>query len=709
MPNQNKKPPSSGRKQADQDIQNRVRQLEAVAALGQLALASKEITSFMDQTVKTISQILGAAFCKILELQADGQGLRLRSGVGWKPGVVGNAVVGAERASQAGYTLLIKKPVIVEDLRTDTRFTGPSLLIDHGAISGLSVIISGQDCPYGVLGVHTKEKRRFTKDDIHFIQSVANILANAIECGRTHDRLREEKEFSENLINSSVDGILAFDRDCRYTIWNKGMERISGYGNEKVLGQCAFDVFPFLKETGEDRHFFMALEGRHTRSEDRPYNVPGSGRSGFFSGHYAPLYGNEGEVVGGLAVIRDMTERKKLEVELLQSRNLRSIGQLAGGFAHEFNNLLTPIIGHLECALEQSAQQPALQASLIPANKAAVRAAALTQELLAFGRQNPLQLRSQDLHAIAEEAVHLLRQTIDRRIVLNLVSPKGLWPVLMDAHQIHQVILNLCINARDALDEHLREQSPRPPFIRLTLTNVHLDDAASKIRSDAKTGDFVCLSVSDNGPGIPKADRPRLFEPFFTTKEVGRGTGLGLASSYGIVKNHNGWIGLADSNGEGSTFEVYLPRTQEPVVPKPRQRVYARETQGNETILVVDDDALIRELARTALEMRGYSVLTAESGDQAYTIFKQARGRIPLVVLDLSLPGQSGWEVLRHLRSLDPGLKVIISSGHDVSGPVEDLQDIGAVAILPKPYTPRALLQMIRDTLDHIRDPLDHN
>ncbi|MFQ5598011.1 MAG: PAS domain S-box protein [Nitrospiria bacterium] len=541
-------------------------------------------------------------------------------------------------------------------------------------------------------------KRNAKGEIIGFI----SIINDITERKRGEEILRESEARFRTIFEQSSDSILLVDiENGRIVAFNEKAHRNLGYTRGEFAGLKMDDL-----ETHDSE---QKIHGRIK-------NLKCNGSDTFLSRHRTKK-GSVRDIqvtisqitLSGkkyfLVICRDITERKQLEDQLLQTQKLKSVGQLAGGIAHEFNNLLTPIIGHLESALAQSADRPKMKETLLPAEKAARRAAALTKELLAFSRQNPLDLQNQDLSAIAEEAVHLLRQTINRRIEMTIESQESLRPVLIDADQIHQVIMNLCINARDALLEGLDEGRDGQPAIRIKIANLHLDEAFSQRHPGASAGDYVCLSVSDNGPGIDEATQQHLFEPFFTTKEVGRGTGLGLASSYGIVKNHKGWIDMKSTKGQGATFEIYLPRSEQPLAQTPRPLADHAETGGSETILFVDDDELIRGMAQTALEMRGYKVLLAESGDRTLEIFREKHAEIQLVILDLTMPRQSGWEVLRRLRSLAPALKVILSSGHDISGQAKDPKDLEAVAMLPKPYTPRDLVKKVRDILDRDDPP----
>ena len=314
---------------------NRAEQQALIARLGQQALESHDLDTLMQNLVAEVAETLQVDYVKVLELDEDA--LLLKVGVGWQEGLVGNAKVGTESDSQAGFTLVSNEPVIVENLATETRFDGPALLRDHEVVSGISVIVKGDEAPYGVLGVHTKTPRTFTQDDVSFVQAVANVLAQAVRRDKAEtalknlntelesrveirtSELQSEKEFSEQLIESSVDGILAFDTELRYTVFNEGMRRISGVGAEAALGNLTYEVFPFLEEIGELTVQRATLRGERSVRLDEPYTIPQTGRSGFFEAHYAPLRSSAGEIIGGLAVVRDTTERKNAEDELRAS------------------------------------------------------------------------------------------------------------------------------------------------------------------------------------------------------------------------------------------------------------------------------------------------------------------------------------------------------------------------------------------------------
>lgn len=532
------------------------------------------------------------------------------------------------------------------------------------------------------------------------------------------EALRESSQFSQQIIANAREGIIVYDRELRYLVWNPFMEEMTGLRAEKMLGKRPRDLpAVFQQEHGKiliskkdaegiETNLRRAMTGETFTYLDVPFAITQSGMTGWASAQYGPFRNAQGDIVGVIAIIRDITERKRLEEQLRQAQKLEAIGQLAGGIAHEFNNMLTAIIGNLDLALEQidpgSQPRPMLSSALQAANRAAV----LTQQLLSFSHRTEPDLRPVCLGAIMDEAARLLRQTIDRRIQVIVQTAEGLWATLADATQLHQVIMNLCVNARDSLLERLNPASGQAvpsgwePRIVLAADNVRIDAAYRQSHPDARPGEFVRLSVSDNGGGIDESIRERIFEPFFTTKEVGRGTGLGLAAVYGIVKQHEGWIELSSVKNEETRFNVYFRRSDRPADSISPDATHEEVAPGSETILFVDDEEAIRRLGRTVLESHGYTVLCAEDGEEAIEIFRRERDRIRLVVLDLTMPRLSGREVLRQLLHLDPNMRVLISSGHNAPSDPGPLQELGMIEYVPKPYRPDALARSVRKLLD---------
>jgi signal transduction histidine kinase/ActR/RegA family two-component response regulator len=398
---------------------------------------------------------------------------------------------------------------------------------------------------------------------------------------------------------------------------------------------------------------------------------------------------------------QEIAERTRLEQQLLQAQKMEALGQLAGGIAHDFNNLLTVIMGNLSLARIQSGTDGKVASLLQAAEQGTHRASELTRQLLAVGRRTFNMPQKLDLHEVVLEVVQILRRTIDPRIVIETPASEVIWYVYADSGQMFQALMNLCVNARDAMPDGGR--------LRIALENVSRK-ATGKTSStmESPPGSFVRLTVSDTGTGMDVDTCGRIFEPFFTTKEVGKGTGLGLAMVYGIVTQNKGTITVDSRPGRGSRFIIELPRYVEDVGPEEVPAALVTDDEhteadlegSGETILVVEDEDAIRRLARKVLEQLGYLVLEAEDGLQGVTIYEQEHRRIAAVILDLTMPKKSGLEVLASIRRLNSGARVILSSGYSAAARKLDLPALGVMAFLQKPYVPNELARTLRNVLD---------
>jgi signal transduction histidine kinase len=404
-----------------------------------------------------------------------------------------------------------------------------------------------------------------------------------------------------------------------------------------------------------------------------------------------PVHDEAGQVTGSVHLFADITERKRLEEQLRQAQKMEAIGRLAGGVAHDFNNLLTAITGNAGLVMAEMAPGDPHRESLATIEKAAWRAAELTRQLLGFARQNMLFLKPVDLRRSALEAVTFLRRTIDPRITVEVRAGADLWTVQADPSSVNQVLMNLSLNACDAM--------PAGGRLLLETENVAVDDTYARERLEARAGEFVRLRVRDTGHGIPVDILPRIFDPFFTTKEVGKGTGLGLAMVFGIVKQHRGWIDCTSVVGQGTVFDVYLPRADGGQAATGERKVLAVTRGGHETILLVDDKAMIRDLGRTVLQTYGYQVLLAEDGLQAVDIYRREKDRIDLVVLDLTMPNLSGRDALRELIQINPKVRVLFASGYSAEY-LPEIDTEHVLGFLSKPYRAQDLANMIRKVLD---------
>ena len=398
-------------------------------------------------------------------------------------------------------------------------------------------------------------------------------------------------------------------------------------------------------------------------------------------------------------IISDITERKraeeeqaKLEAQLNQAQRMESVGRLAGGVAHDFNNMLGVIIGHAEIAMDQIDPDQPLHADLQEIRNAANRSADLTRQLLAFARKQVISPKVLDINETVEGMLKMLRRLIGEDIHLTWLPGANLWPVRVDPSQIDQILANLCINARDAI----------AGVGKLTIEtgNISFDEGYCTDHADFVPGDFVLLVVSDNGCGMDKKTIDKIFEPFFTTKEVGKGTGLGLATVYGIVKQNNGFINVYSELGQGTTFRIYLPRHAGATEEKRTEAGAAQLKLGQETILLVEDELVLLELNKFILERLGYQVLAAGTPGEAIRLAEEYTGEIHLLMTDVVMPEMNGQDLARKMMSLSPHLKCLFTSGYtaDVIAHHGVLDE--GVHFIQKPFSRKDLATKIREVLD---------
>lgn len=403
--------------------------------------------------------------------------------------------------------------------------------------------------------------------------------------------------------------------------------------------------------------------------------------------------GPNGVVLARLYMFRDLTEQRQLQEELRQAQKMEAVGRLAGGIAHDFNNLLTGILGNLSMADMEPAGSPHRDELIHSARLAAQRASELVRQLLSFSRRSQLRLQPVDVNQVVEEVHSLLRHSADPRIELVGELESKIWRVRADAIQIQQVLMNLCVNAIDAM--------PQGGQLKLKTANVRITAEQAKQWLDAKPGEYVRVSVSDQGHGMSQEVQSHLFEPFFTTKEPGKGTGLGLAMSYGIIRQHDGWITCYSELNRGTTFHIFLPRLVGEL---------AEETQGvrpepvrggNERVLVVDDEPAVRAVVIAILQRYGYSVMQAAHGEEALHLLEQMGDKPDVVILDMTMPKLSGAETLRRLRQRYPKLPVIISSGYPIDlDSFEREAGVRPDGVVQKPYEIQLFAKTLRDVLD---------
>jgi two-component system, cell cycle sensor histidine kinase and response regulator CckA len=507
---------------------------------------------------------------------------------------------------------------------------------------------------------------------------------------RAESNLRESEERFRSLIDTARDVIFTATPRGVITSLNQAFESSTGWSRAEWLGKTYYDLFHSEDVDGSRQYFIQALEG--VKVPVREIRIHRKG-GGYVIGEFTITPQRErGKVIGLIGVARDVTERKRLEDQYRHAQKMESLGTLAGGIAHDFNNILAIILGHASL-IPRNQGNPAKQtANIDSVIQASHRGAALVRQLLTFASKSDILFESVQLNDVVTETTRLLGETFPKTINVRLQLEKNLPSIFADPNQLHQLLLNLCINARDAM--------PRGGALSITTTLLGGDTLSGQFpNAGAKT--YVVLQVSDTGHGMDPATKRRIFEPFFTTKEKGKGTGLGLATVYGIVESHGGFVDVDSEVGVGSTFHVYFP-TQ--VIGEENaealQASFDDVPGGTETILVVEDEEMLRDMLKTVLLSRGYEVLTASDGIEAVEIYSLHRESIDLIVADIGLPRLAGSEVFLRLKQNNPGIRVVLASGFIEPGLRVEMMKAGAKEIIQKPYQPNDVLRTVRKALD---------
>ena len=511
---------------------------------------------------------------------------------------------------------------------------------------------------------------------------------------RAEEALRQSEARLGGIVDIAGDAIISVDESQHIQLFNRAAETIFGYATEEVIGQPLDILLPsrFVEAHGQHIREF-AQSSDTARQMGEPLEIFGRRKDGKdFPAEASISKLHLGSEAVFTVILRDITQRKSLERQLLQAQKMEAVGRLAGGVAHDFNNLLTAILGSSDLLLEDlGPDDPHIQ-EVQEIKQAAHRAAALTHQLLAFSRQQVLAPRILDLNTVVANVDKMLRRLIREDIDLRTVLASELGAVQADPGQLEQVITNLAVNARDAM--------PNGGKLTIETANAELDGPYAQDHLPTRPGRYVLLAMSDTGIGMNEEVKAHIFEPFFTTKEKGKGTGLGLATVYGIVKQSGGYIWVYSEPGRGTTFKIYLPRveaTPEPLAPQPVRSI---SPHGSETVLVVEDQDEVRKLTRRVLEARGYTVLVAANGTEALQVAQAHAGPIHLLATDVVMPGMSGREVSLRLAPARPQMKVLYLSGYtDESITRHGVLEPG-IAFLQKPFTADALARKAREVLD---------
>lgn len=581
----------------------------------------------------------------------------------------------------SGLTSLVvsrKEPLLIRNLAEEQDRLPTPLLWGTMRLPGswLGVPMCIGERLVGVICVQSYTPNAYNEEDEQLLRTIADQVALAVERARLYEAISESEVKHRLLLQSIRSPVVALSRELTVLYCNEAYAELLGCTPEELEGRPLLEFAPSFAKTRSYAAYLRVLE------TGQPESVEGRMGNAILRAWVYPT------PWGILAIAEDVTERRRLEELLRQTQKMEAIGTLAGGIAHDFNNLLTGILGYASVLQQEVPPDSVLYRDLGAIVDSATRASELTQQLLTVARSSlQREWKPLDVNRLVQEVVGLVQRAMDPSIVVRLHLAEALRAVEGDAGQLHQTLLNLCLNARDAM--------PNGGDLTIETANVELSEEEARSIPDLRAGPYVVVSVTDTGVGMDASVRERIFEPFFTTKEHGRG--LGLAMAYGIVRAHGGTIHVYSELGHGSTFKVYLPAQQgTPATVPGRPRELPR---GRETILVVDDEESVRAVLRRMLERAGYTVLEAPDGRAALQLYRERAGTIHLVILDLTMPGLGGRETLRRLKELDPNARVLVSSGYSENGRAGEVASLGACGFLQKPFHIATVLQKVREAL----------
>jgi signal transduction histidine kinase/CheY-like chemotaxis protein/HAMP domain-containing protein len=633
------------RDEAERKFLNRAMQQTAVAAVGQCALTNRDLAVIYEQAVYRVAEMFAVEYAMLFQRLPNGQ-LYPLAVYGLAPKITGETTLLHQKPAHMPWTAETGEVSVINDWSVETQFAKSPLLAELGVVSGAAVAIPTRDKPFGVLAVHTTHLREFSPDDVQFMLAVANVVGMATE------RIRAETE-TEKLaafVKENPNAALEITADGEVTYFNDAAEKLATVLGQEHPKYILPEQFPkIVRECLDVNH---GQTGRLTKIGSHTiawsfHPLPDSG--------VVHCYGE------------DITARLSLEAQLLQSEKMKTFGQFAAGIAHDFNNMLTIIQGHASKLLTDATLSAETKESLAQVYSAGDRAAKLTRQLLLTSRKNVMQPRLLDLREVVGSTSQMLDRLVGETIELRFKSPAVLPLVHADQSMIEQVVMNLASNARDAM--------PAGGTLIVEISETFIGPEYTTLHPEAAEGHHVKLEVTDTGCGMDDATRARIFEPFFTTKDIGKGTGLGLATVFNIARQHNGWVEVLSQPGCGSTFIVYLPAITQslPLTQSAAPPTASPIVGGNERILIVEDEEMLRELAREILRDSGYQILEAASGREA---------------------------LAERLVAETPQLKVIFMSGYTSDDVSAELLERTNASFIQKPYGHAELTKIVRDCLD---------
>jgi PAS domain S-box-containing protein len=671
---------------------------EAIARIGRIITSSMDIDTIYEQFAGEVSRLIpldgisialinyGEATVKTVYVS----GLEIPGRT--KGDIIPLAGTPTERVMHSRSGIIVPM-----DNRDELQSQIPSLLVDYdtGIRSRIVVPLVYQDEVIGGLHIRSFKSCSYSKRDLTLAESIGSQIAGAIANVQTLEALRKSEEQYRRIVETTAEGICVVDQDRTITYVNKRCSEMLGYNLDEMKGASLLSFMfqedlpdALLKRDRRGPGVSDQFERRFRRKDGSTLWVLASVTS---------VMDDEGRLLGSFAMYTDITSRKQaeeekalLESQLRQSQKMEAIGTLAGGVAHDFNNILMAIIGFASMVQMDLDKTDPKSAHMDQILVAAERAANLTQSLLAFSRKQKIDLKALRINDIVEQTTKLLKRLLTEDITLRVQLDDRNPIIQADITQIDQILINLATNARDAM--------PSGGSLRIETGVVNLDDEFMKLHDYGEPGAYALLAVSDAGTGMDDATREHIFEPFFTTKEVGKGTGLGLSTIYGIVKQHGGYIAVDSALNRGTTFRIYFP-----IIHSEKKEVFPglnEAPRGSETILVAEDDRAVRMMITDILRRYGYSTIEAVDGQEALREFINSREAIDLIIFDVVMPKMNGKEVYEEIRRTNPNIRVLFTSGYTRDVVVDRGVEDTMVDFIKKPLLPQQLLRKVREVLD---------
>ena len=691
------------RKQAENELRNINRALRLTSLCNQEMVRATDETALL-QTICKIAVEHGGyrmAWVGFAE-QDEAKSVRPVAQAGFEEGYLDTVnITWADTELGRGPTgkaIRTGQTVLARNIPTDPAFVGPwrAAAIQRGYASSIALPLLSVGHCFGAFMMYAGEPDAFNPKEIELLAEMANDLAYGIgalrhqaEHKRAEEALRAEERRYQTLAEISPVGIFRTDAQGQTTYVNPRWCQITGLSATDALGKGWLRAVHPQDREQVARGWHEAIQAPHSSTADYRFVHP-DGTVAWVMGQAVPEKDDAGRVVGYVGTITDVTEKKELEARLLRTQRLESVGRLASGIAHDLNNILAPMLMSAP-VLREAIQDPDIRQLVDTIESSAIRGANIIRQLLTFGRglegeRVPVQLKS-----LVQDMCTIIRETFPKNIIAVRETPVGAWLVRGDATQLHQILMNLCVNARDAM--------PDGGTLTLELENVEVNEAVAGMNPGACPGRYVALSVTDSGTGIPPENLDKIFDPFFTTKEVGQGTGLGLSTVIGIVKSHSGFVQVNSRLGQGTQFKVYLPACETSKDSEKKLKPGPLPQGQGELVLLVDDEESIRQVARQALERHGYRMIEASDGTQGLAQYTQHQSEVRLVITDLAMPFMDGPAFIRALRRLNPKARIIAMSGHQSKLHVGRLPPKSVQALLTKPFDAAELLQTLKQAL----------